>query len=180
MMKHTSVTKSGIFRNLYPDYIYKNVEDIPHQLIKENNIKLILFDMDNTLVNHEYMYTDELKEWIKYIKNEGVMLYIFSNSRVGSAVKRIASELGMKYKYKVAKPRLSGYKKIVEETNIQKENIIMIGDQIFTDIWGGNRFGIKTVLVKPIAKKEGIITKVKRPLEKIFLRKIKKGDNCDD
>ena len=108
------------------------------------------------------------------------MLYIFSNSRVSSAVKKIASELGMNYKYKVAKPRLSGYKKIIEETNIKKENIMMIGDQIFTDIWGGNRFGIKTILVNPINKKENMITKVKRPFEKLFLKKIKKGEKCDD
>ena len=180
MMQYTSVNKKGIFKNLYPDYIYKNVEDIPHRLIKENDIKLILFDMDNTLVNHKYVYTNELKEWIRYIKNEGVMLYIFSNSRVSSAVKKIASELGMNYKYKVAKPRLSGYKKIIEETNIKKENIMMIGDQIFTDIWGGNRFGIKTILVSPINKQEGIITKVKRPIEKLFLNKIKKGEKYDD
>lgn len=180
MMEYTSVTKKGIFKNLYPDYIYKNVENIPHELIKENNIKLILFDMDNTLVNYQYTYTSELKEWIKYIKSEGVMLYIFSNSRAGNVVKKIASQLGMNYKYKVAKPRLSGYKKIIEETNIKKENMIMIGDQIFTDIWGGNRFGIKTILVNPITKKEGIITKVKRPFEKLFLSKIKKGEKSND
>ena len=68
-MEYMAVNKKGIFKNLYPDYIYKNVEDIPHELIKENNIKLILFDMDNTLVNHKYVYTNELKEWIRYIKN---------------------------------------------------------------------------------------------------------------
>lgn len=173
-MECKNVTKRRLLKNLYPDYIYKNVESIPHELIKENNIKLILFDMDNTLVNYKYVYTDELKKWIMSIKNEGVMLYIFSNSQVGSAVKRIASELGMKYKYRVSKPRISGYKKIIEETKIPKENIIMIGDQIFTDIWGGNRFGIKTILVSPIAKKEGMITKVKRPFEKLFLKSIEK------
>ena len=52
----------------------------------------------------------------------------------------------------------------------------MIGDQIFTDVWGGNRIGVKTVLVTPINKKESVFTKVKRPFEKIILRKIK-GEN---
>ena len=53
--------------------------------------------------------------------------------------------------------------------NVQKQHAIMIGDQIFTDVWGGNRFGIKTILVTPIEKRESILTKIKRPLEKVLL-----------
>ena len=65
---------------------------------------------------------------------------------------------------------------ILDKEGISKQNAIMIGDQIFTDVWGGNRFGIKTILVKPIGKKESILTKVKRPFEKLILNSIKKDN----
>ena len=55
--------------------------------------------------------------------------------------------------------------------NVSKENMLMIGDQLFTDIWGGNRFGIKTILVKPISSNEGIHIKMKRPFERYVLKK---------
>ena len=167
-----------IVRNFYPTYIYDKVENIPYDLIKENNIKLLLFDMDNTLIDNNHTYSKELKEWAKGIKKEGIELYILSNSPFGKVVKKIAKELGMQYKYKALKPSLKGYNKILEEKKIPKENIMMIGDQLFTDIWGGNRFGIKTILVRPINKKEAFISKIKRPFEKIILKHYlrKKGE----
>ena len=76
----------------------------------------------------------------------------------------------MQYIYNAKKPFLKGFKKIQQETNIPKENIMMIGDQLFTDVWGGNRFGIKTLLVKRINKTETAISRVKRPFEKIILK----------
>lgn len=166
--------KAGFFKslmkNFYPTYIYEKVENIPSKLMKDNDIKLILIDMDNTLIDNKHIYNDKLKKWIKNIKDEGVLIYIFSNSPLGNTVKKIAAELDIKYEYNVSKPGIKRFKKICEELNMNKENILMIGDQIFTDVWGGNRFGIKTVLVTPIGEKEWIITKIKRPLERIVLK----------
>ena len=94
-------------------------------------------------------------------------------------MKKTAKGLGMMYYYKAKKPRQKGYNYIIDKTKVKKENILMIGDQLFTDIYGGNRFGIKTVLVKPINKKEIIVSKVKRPIEKFVLMHYykKKGEN---
>lgn len=159
-----------LVRNFYPTYIYEKVEHIPYKLIIENNIRLILIDMDNTLVNNKYIYNKKLKKWVDGIKEQGIKLCIFSNSPIEDRVKRIANELGMEYKFNVSKPRIKGFKRVLEETEINKEHILMIGDQIFTDVWGGNRFGIKTILVTPIGEKEWILTKIKRPLERIVLK----------
>jgi HAD superfamily phosphatase (TIGR01668 family) len=168
-----------LFKDYYPTYIYENVESIPIELLKNNNIELILIDMDNTLVNNKYIYKKKLKEWIDMVKGDRIKVFIFSNSIMGKKVKRIASELGVEYYFNVSKPKLKGYKKIEEETKIPKEKIVMIGDQIFTDVLGGNRFGIKTILVNPICEKEIIVTKVKRPLERFILKSYlaKKGEN---
>lgn len=159
-----------IIRNLYPTYIYNKVENIPYELINELGIKMIILDMDNTLIDNKHTYSKELKKWAKNMKSNGVKLYILSNSPFGKVVEKIAKELGMQYIHKANKPSTKGFKKIEADTKIKKENILMVGDQLFTDVWGGNRYGIKTILVKPIKTSETIITKVKRPFEKIVLK----------
>lgn len=167
--------KKKTIRNLYPTYIYDKVEDIPYELIKEQDIKLLIFDMDNTLIDNKHTYSQDLKKWAADMKEKGLLLYILSNSPFGKVVQKIAKDLGMKYIYNAKKPFLNGFNKIQEETKIPKENIMMIGDQLFTDVWGGNRFGIKTLLVKRINKTETFISRIKRPLEKIVLKRYYKN-----
>lgn len=174
-MKQENKTKKvsklrKIIRNLYPTYIYDKVEHIPYDLISEFNIKMLVLDMDNTLIDNKHTYSPELKEWASNMKKNGVKLYILSNSPFGKVVQKIAKELGMEYIYNANKPSTKGFKKIGIKTKVKKENIMMIGDQLFTDVWGGNRYGVKTILVKPIKTSETIITKVKRPFEKIVLK----------
>lgn len=173
-MKQEETKKVGklrqIVRNLYPTYIYDKVENIPYSLIEELGIKMIILDMDNTLIDNKHTYSKDLKKWAKNMKSNGVKLYILSNSPFGKVVQKIAKELGMKYLYNANKPSTKGFKKIEADTKVNKENILMVGDQLFTDVWGGNRYGIKTILVKPIKTSETIITKVKRPFEKIVLK----------
>lgn len=160
------------FRKFYPSFKYKSVESIPYSFIEKNHIKLIMLDMDNTIVDyHRENYTPEMKEWAQRMQRSGIKLYILSNSPFEKTVKQIASELGMKYYHNATKPSLRGFKKIQETEKVPKENILMIGDQIFTDIFGGNRFGVKTILVDPINKKESLHTKIKRPFEKVILKR---------
>lgn len=161
----------SFFNRFYPNYVFESVEKIPYEVLEKEKIKLIIFDMDNTLVDNKYTYTEELKEWMQHIKDKGIKLYILSNSPMEKKVKRISNELGIKYIYNAKKPFLKGFKAVVENSKVKKKNVMMIGDQLFTDVWGGNRFGIKTILVRPIATKEAIITKIKRPFEKIVLKK---------
>lgn len=163
--------KNKLFTRFYPDYVFESVEKIPIDIIEKENIKLVIFDMDNTLVDNKYTYTDELRLWMQRLKSKKVKLYILSNSPLGKVVKKIANELGMNYVYNANKPFLKGFNIVIEKSKVKKKNIMMIGDQLFTDVWGGNRFGIKTILVKPIASTEAFITKIKRPFEKIVLKK---------
>ena len=136
-----------------------------------------MLDLDNTLIDGDTKYNDKIKKWIKELKRKGIKMYILSNSISTSKVKTIAHKLGLQYYYKAGKPFLKGFNYILEKEKISKQNAIMIGDQVFTDVWGGNRFGIKTILVKPIGKKESILTKVKRPFEYILLNKYNKEKN---
>lgn len=177
-MEKKQRVKNKFLRRFYPTYIYEKVEDIPYELIEKENIELIMLDMDNTLIDNNKKYNKELKEWIKNMGMRNVKLCILSNSPFGDKVKQIANELNIPYEFNATKPFLKGFKKVIEQNNIPKDSVLMIGDQIFTDVWGGNRVGVKTILVTPINKSESILSKVKRPLEKIILKKYKdEGEN---
>ncbi len=177
-MEHKVKRNNKFFKRFYPTYIYEKVEDIPYDLIKKEKIELIILDMDNTLIDNNKKYNSSLKEWIKNMKDNNINLCILSNSPFGEKVKQIAGELNMSYEFNATKPLLKGFKKVIEKNDVKRENVLMIGDQIFTDVWGGNRIGLKTILVTPINKSESILSKVKRPLEKLILKKYKdEGEN---
>lgn len=169
--KEKNKSKKSFLKRFYPTYIYQRVEDIPLELIKKEEIKLIILDMDNTLIDINKRYKKELKDWIELMKKNGVSLCILSNSPFKDKVKKISKELGLGFEFNATKPLLKGFKKIIKANDVPKDKILMVGDQIFTDVWGGNRIGIKTVLVEPINKKESIISKIKRPIEKSILER---------
>ena len=176
MLKKSSKKVNCFFQRFYPTYNYKSVENIPYYLIEENNIKLILIDMDNTIIDKKGNYSKDIKEWIDRMKRSGIKIYIFSNSILSKLVRKVSKELKVNYYYSAKKPFLKGFKEITKREKVKPENMLMIGDQLFTDIWGGNRFGIKTILVKPISQKEGLYTKCKRPFEKLVLKKYNKKE----
>lgn len=175
-----NVKRKTFFDRFYPTYVYPDVESIPYELIENQDIKLIIFDMDNTLVDMKYECSKELKNWTEYVASRGVKLHILSNSTMGKKVKKVAKQLGMKYHYNASKPFKRGFRKVLEEMKVDKENVLMVGDQLFTDVWGGNRFGVKTILVCPIAEKEIFVTRVKRPIERWILRKYYKREMESD
>ncbi len=173
--------RKSILKNFYPKYTFERVEDIPYELINRDGIRLILMDMDNTLIDSRGKYSKDLKKWIKNIKSKGIGLYIVSNSMSERMVKKISKELGVKYFYKASKPSTKGFKKVCDNfPEISKKEILMIGDQLFTDIWGGNRFNINTILVRRINKKEIWISRIKRPIERLILNHYyKKEENAE-
>lgn len=158
----------------YPKYFFESVETIPYSFFKENGITAVIFDMDNTLVNSKYVLTEKVKNWLLGLKNENIKICILSNTPRLSKVKKIGKEFDIPFLHKALKPWSFGFKKAINVLNEDKKNIAIIGDQIFTDVYGGNRFGIKTVLVKPIEKSEFVTTKMKRPFENYVLKRYRK------
>lgn len=164
----------------FPDYYYKNVESIPYEILEKENIKAIIFDMDNTLVDNKYKYSNNLKIWIENMRSKGIKFCILSNTPRKKKASEISMLLNIKYIINASKPRFKGFKKAFEYLNVDRKNIAIIGDQLFTDIWGGNRVKIKTILVEPIAKKEIIFTRIKRPLERFIIKRYNKIINSKE
>lgn len=154
-----------MFNKYFPDFYYNRVELIPIDLFLKNDIKLIIFDLDNTLVDFTYRLNPKVKKWIKELQSHGIDCQILSNSKREKYVSHIAKKINLKYICGAKKPNLIGFEKITKDKKIPKENIIIIGDQLFTDIIGGKKFGIKTLLVNPISLIEVPVCLIKRPIE---------------
>lgn len=161
-------------KSLYPKIYLNKVEDITIQTLIKNKIKLLILDVDNTLIDYYKNLSEEVINWAKEMKGQGIKLYILSNTNNEEKVKTVAQKLDIKYKHFAMKPLKRGFKYIQKETNIKPENIAVVGDQIFTDVLGGNRSKMFTILVEPIdSKKDYWYTAWKRPIENKIKNKYK-------
>ena len=160
--------------NLYPRELLNKVEEITIEFIQKNKLKALILDVDNTLIDYNKNLSEEKINWAKNLRGQGVILYILSNTNKKEKVEKVATALGVPYKNFARKPSKSGFLKIQKELDIKPEQIGVVGDQIFTDVIGGNRCKMFTILVEPIEKKDLLITAWKRPLEEIIKEKYRK------
>ena len=160
---------------LYPDAHFNNVREIEIEFLRENKINALILDVDNTLIDFDKNLMPETIEWANQLKEEGIKLYILSNSNKKEKVKTVAEKLNVEYEYFGKKPLKSGFKRVQKKLEENSENIGVVGDQIFTDVLGGNRCKMFTILVEPIAQKDIWVTMLKRPLENAIKNKYKEG-----
>lgn len=137
--------------SLFPDGFYENVSDIRPSRLKERGITLLLADLDNTLVPYRVTEPDDrLQAWRDELAAAGVELFLLSNSRKPGRPQKFAAKLGISVIGHAGKPKRGGFLKAMEQTGRTPEQTAIVGDQIFTDILGGNRSGVTTLLVRPI------------------------------
>ena len=159
--------------NIYPDAYFKKVEDIDVEFLNKNKIKALLLDVDNTLVDHTKKMTESVIKWAKELKGQGVKLYILSNTNDKEKIESIVKKIDIPYQHFAMKPLKRGFKKAQKALGEKSENIAIVGDQIFTDVIGGNRCNMYTILVEPIKEKDFWYTAWKRPIENKIKNKIK-------
>lgn len=149
----------------YPDAHFEKVEQINLAFLQKNKIKALILDVDNTLINYHKEMKKSVVDWVKELKAQGIKLYILSNTNHKEKVEKVANNLAIPYRNFAKKPFKSGYLKVQKELKEKAENIGVVGDQIFTDILGGNRCNMFTILVEPVDQKDFWYTAWKRPLE---------------
>ncbi len=159
----------------YPNKYIKSVQKITIEYLRENNIKALLLDVDNTLIDFNKNIQEGTKQWCESLKKEGIKFCILSNSNHEEKVKMVSEKLGIHYIFFAMKPLKKGYQKALDYIKEKPENVAMVGDQIFTDIIGANRMKIKSILVEPIEEKDILITRIKRPIENFVIIKYKKS-----
>lgn len=156
-----------------PNFYQKNIYNINYQKLKERGIKCLLFDMDNTCVGYKNKkITKELKVLFKDLKKMKFKVIIFSNAQK----KRVLpfQNLVDECHPMSVKPFQKSFRYILKKYNLNKEEVCIIGDQLYTDILGGNIAKIYTYLVDPIESEDFIVTKLFRYLEKIIYNKMAK------
>ena len=156
----------------YPNAYLKSVQNITIDFLKQHNLKALILDVDNTLIDYYKNLAEVKKQWAKELQDSGIILYILSNTNKEEKVKKVSEILNIPYEFFAKKPSKKGFLKIQKKININPENIGVVGDQIFTDVIGGNRCNMFTILVDPVDKKDYWYTAWKRPLEKIIKRRL--------
>lgn len=162
-----------MFKKFYPDYKLKSIDDIDFGIFKEKNIKYVLLDIDNTLVSYTSpMADDRARAFLARLADCGIK-YAFVSNNHRARVEKFAAEFGTFYVYDSGKPLLFGVKRAMRHLGAKKENTALIGDQVFTDVYAGNRAGLITFMVEPIEAKETPFFGLKRKMEKVVLKNYK-------
>lgn len=151
---------------LKPDVKFHGITDISVEALEKFGIKALLLDVDNTMsTHHGTVLTDGLCEWIAAMQQSGIKLMVLSNSK-RRRIEPFANRIGLPFISLGCKPLPTGYLRGVKALGEKRKNTAIVGDQIFTDVLGGNIVGVKTVLLTPIKLEDGWSFKLRRKLEK--------------
>lgn len=157
-----------MLQRFYPGEYMDSTYEIDFEKLYEEGYRGIIFDIDNTLVPHGAKADARAMQLFERLKALGFGCCLLSNNKE-ARVKMFNDDVKVQYIYDAHKPSTKNYKKACEILGTNEKNTIFVGDQIFTDVYGANRAGLRTILVKPIHPKEEIQIVLKRYLEKIVL-----------
>lgn len=157
-----------------PNQHVKTIFDISASELKNRGIKGVITDLDNTLVEWDRpSATPELEKWFEDIKAHGIAVTIVSNNNE-KRVQDFADPLGIPFIFEARKPMVRAFKRAMKEMRLSKDEVVVIGDQLLTDVFGGNRTGLHTILVVPVAQTDGFFTKFNRLVERRLLSWMKR------
>lgn len=162
-----------MFEQFYPDEWLDSAYNIDYEGLYANGFRGLIFDIDNTLVPHGAPADDRAIILFRRLKKIGFSCCLLSNNKE-PRVKMFNEKIGVSYIFKGGKPGRKGYERAMEKMGTDCHNTVFVGDQLFTDVWGAKRAGIRNILVKPIDPKEEIQIVLKRRLEWVVLYFYKK------
>ena len=160
-----------LMRYFLPDLYAKSVVEISPNLLRVLGIKTVLIDLDNTLTpTGSWEVRSDIKMWLEQLKAHGFNIYIISNEVRSHRLTYIAEALGVLYIAPAWKPRSSFVKRMLKRHGAGIEQTVMIGDQLFTDIFMAKRIGMLTILVEPMTNLNFITTRVLRCFERPLIK----------
>jgi len=160
-----------VLKKLYPDRYIRSIYDIDLVDLKAAGIKGVILDLDNTIIaRNSSVAPSELKLWIEGLKSEDIKACILSNNWK-ARVSSIASQIELPLVARAAKPRVGAFKRAMQVLGTTSNETVVVGDQIFTDIFGGNLAGLRTILVTPVSNHEAFHTKILRHLERLVMKR---------
>ncbi len=157
-----------MFEMFFPDEYVDSTYQIDFEKLYAEGYRGILFDIDNTLVPHGAAADERAIKLFRQLEALGFQCCLISNNKE-PRVKAFAEAVGADYIYKANKPLVKNYRRAMVRIGTSRAHTIFIGDQLFTDVYGAKRAGIRNILVKPINPREEIQIVLKRYLEKAVL-----------
>ncbi|MCC3375642.1 YqeG family HAD IIIA-type phosphatase [Cohnella sp. REN36] len=164
-----------MFQRLLPHQIVNTVYDIDLPKLKADGVRGIITDLDNTLVGAKTpLATPELIAWLDKVKQDGFQVVVLSNNN-SARVSKFAEPLGIPFIPAARKPFSKAFREALRLLDLAPEQAVVVGDQMMTDVFGGRRMGLHTILVTPIAiGEEGWGTRINRRIEKIALARLRR------
>ncbi len=157
---------------LKPDYLIKgDITDIDLEMLERAGIKGLILDLDSTLVvPHSAALSDEAAAWLESACQKFAVA-IASNNKNEIYLDQIRQILTIPVIGRAAKPSRKAFHKLAGDFNLQFGQVAVIGDRPLTDIWGGHRAGMKTILVQILKTQKEPVWKTRiRNLERVFIR----------
>jgi HAD superfamily phosphatase (TIGR01668 family) len=163
-----------VLKQFLPNEHVKSILDIKPEDLKEKGIKGIITDLDNTLVEWDRPNaTPHLIKWFDQMKEHNILVTIVSNNNE-ARVKAFSDPLKIPFIFRAKKPLGPAFNKALSQMGLKKDETVVIGDQLLTDVLGGNRSGLHTILVVPVAQTDGLATKFNRFVERRILNWFRK------
>lgn len=163
-----------MLKRFLPRIFVDTVYDIDLVQMKNEGVKAFIFDIDNTIATYAMPLPDEKsRKWLGELADMGFKLYFVSNNNV-ERVRKFAESVDIPYIGKALKPMKRNLKRACLDMGVLPSETALVGDQLFTDMWGGNRMKMLTVLVEPISQAEDSFVKFKRNFEKWVLKNYSK------
>lgn len=163
-----------MLKQFLPNQHVKSILDIRAEDLKENGIKGIITDLDNTLVEWDRpQATPNVVMWFEKMKQHDIQVTIVSNNDE-RRVKAFSDPLQIPFVFRARKPLTHAFLQAAKQMNLKKDETVVIGDQLLTDIFGGNRSGFKTILVVPVSQTDGLATQFNRFVERRMLNWFRK------
>lgn len=157
-----------MFECFFPDAYMDSTYVIDFEKLYKEGIRGVIFDIDNTLVPHGAPADERAIRLFARLRSIGLDYCLISNNQL-PRVKPFADAVQAKFVEDAHKPSRKNYLKAMKLMHVELDSCIFVGDQIFTDVYGAKRCGMRTILVKPLHPKEEIQIVLKRYLEKIVL-----------
>ncbi len=157
-----------MLQRFYPDRYMRSAYEIDYKSYYDAGYRGIIFDIDNTLVEHGAPADQRSIMLMEHLKGLGFGIMLLSNNKE-PRVKMFNDAVHVSYIYKAGKPEKRGYREAMHQLGTDKDTTLFVGDQLFTDVWGARNVGIYSILTRPIGRKEEIQIILKRYLEKIVL-----------
>lgn len=157
-----------MFERFKPTWMLNSIYSLTPADLKRHGIKAILTDLDNTLIawNQPQAHNDQIKKWLVMMNEEDISVIIVSNNN-HRRLQKFAQPLGINFIARAGKPFGFGVKRAKKQLNLTDDQIVLVGDQLLTDIAAANRTNIRSILVKPLVDSDAWNTKINRLLEKV-------------